>query len=273
MSKYEKNIITHIESVYSLLSPTEKTIADFFIHNQENTMDFSSKNISALLYVSEPSLSRFSKKCGYKGYREFLFYYKEWLNELNDKPVTDSNTRQVLNTYQELLDKSYTLVDEAQLNRLCEVLSSYRRIYVYGRGSSGLAGQEMKFRFMRIGVNIEAISDNHVMQMNSVLLDEHCAVIGISVSGKTQEVIDSLKAAKSAGSHVTLVTSHKNKEQPEYCDEVVLLAMRENLENGNVISPQFPILVMIDIFYSHFLKYDTKRKEMLHDYTLNILHK
>ena len=272
MHKYEKNIITHIESVYSLFSPTEKTIADFFIHNQQN-MDFSSKSISSFLYVSEPSLSRFAKKCGYKGYREFLFYYKEWLNELNNKPVTDSTTRQVLNTYQELLDKSYALVDEIQLNRLCEIFSSYKRIYVYGRGSSGLAGQEMKFRFMRIGVNIEAISDNHVMKMNSVLLDETCAVIGISVSGRTQEVIDSLKAAKSAGSSVILLTSHKNKEQPNYCDEVILLAMRETLENGNVISPQFPILVMIDIFYSHFLTYDTKRNEMLHDYTLNILQK
>ena len=272
MRKYEKNIITHIESVYSLLSPTEKTIADFFLHNQKR-IDFSSKNVSSLLYVSEPSLSRFAKKCGYKGYREFLFYYKEWLDELNEKPVTDSTTRQVLNTYQELLDKSYSLVDENQLNRLCEIFSSGKRIYVYGRGSSGLAAREMKLRFMRIGVNIEAISDNHVMKMNSVLLDNSCAVIGISVSGKTQEIVDSLKAAKSAGSDVILLTSHKNKEQADYCDEVILLALRENLESGNVISPQFPILVMIDIFYSHFLRYDTKRKEMLHDYTLNILQK
>lgn len=54
MRKYEKNIITHIESVYSLLSPTEKTIADFFLHNQKR-IDFSSKNVSSLLYVSEPS--------------------------------------------------------------------------------------------------------------------------------------------------------------------------------------------------------------------------
>lgn len=272
MHKYEKNIITHIESVFSLLSPTERTIADFFIHNQK-IMDFSSKNISSLLYVSEPSLSRFAKKCGYKGYREFLFYYKEWLNDLKSKPVTDSTTRQVLNTYQELLDKSYALVDESQLDRLCELFTTSDRIYVYGRGHSGLAAQEMKFRFMRIGVNIEAISDNHVMKMNSVLLDKNCTVIGISVSGKTQEVVDSLKAAKTSGSTVVLLTSHKNREQPAYCDEILLMAMRENLENGKAISPQFPIQVMIDIFYSHFLKYDTRKKEMLHDYTLNVLHK
>lgn len=42
----------------------------------------------------------------------------------------------------------------------------------------------MKLRFMRIGVNIEAITDEHIMKMNSVLLDGECGVIGISISGK-----------------------------------------------------------------------------------------
>lgn len=271
MPNYEKNIVPQIEAIYSSFSPIERVIADFFIRNQKQ-MDFSAKNISALLFVSEPSLSRFAKKCGYKGYREFLFYYKESLTAERSRPVTDSSTRQVLDTYQELLNKSYSLADEGQLNRLCEIFATQKRIYVYGKGSSGLAGQEMKFRFMRIGVNIEAISDNHVMKMNSVLLDETCAVVGISVSGKTPEVIDSLKAAKAAGATVILMTSHIEAEQSSFCDEIVLLALRENLENGKAISPQFPILVMLDIFYSHFLKYDTSRKETLHDYTINVLH-
>ena len=51
MEHYEKSIIPLIESVYANLTPLEKTIADFFIHNREE-MDFSSRNISQLLYVS-----------------------------------------------------------------------------------------------------------------------------------------------------------------------------------------------------------------------------
>ena len=76
------------------------------------------------------------------------------------------------------------------------MLSKKKRIYVYGKGSSGLAAMEMKFRFMRIGANIEAITDEHIMKMNSVLLDGDCAVIGISVSGKTEAVLESMKIAK-----------------------------------------------------------------------------
>ena len=68
MENYEKSVIPLIESIYANLTPLEKTIADFFIKNREE-MDFSSKCVSRRLYVSEASLSRFSKKCGFKGYR------------------------------------------------------------------------------------------------------------------------------------------------------------------------------------------------------------
>lgn len=72
MERYKKNIIPHIEAIYNSFTPLEKGIADFFISNKGEE-DLSSKNVSTHLYVSEASLSRFAKKCGYNGYREFIF--------------------------------------------------------------------------------------------------------------------------------------------------------------------------------------------------------
>ena len=65
---------------------------------------------------------------------------------------------------------------------------------------------------MRIGANIEAITDEHIMKMNSVLLDGDCAVIGISVSGKTEAVLESMKIAKKCGAKVILMTAHTGKK-------------------------------------------------------------
>lgn len=268
MNEYEKSIIPVIEAVYDSFTPLERNIANFFIHNTKK-LDFSSRNISGLLYVSEASLSRFSKKCGFRGYREFLFHYKQ--NFVEGKTVANDSTKQVLDTYQELLNKSYALVDEAQMERVSAHLSSHKRVYVYGKGSSGLVAQEMKLRFMRIGVNMEAVVDSHIMKMNSVLLDEECVVIGISISGRTEEVISSLKAAKARGAATILMTSHKEKSFTSYCDEILLIAVKEHLEKGKDISPQYPILIMIDIFFAYFLKSDKFQKEALHEFTLSSL--
>ena len=49
MSLNKHKIIPLIESYYHTFTPLERTIADFFIHNTEE-QDFSSRNISGLLY-------------------------------------------------------------------------------------------------------------------------------------------------------------------------------------------------------------------------------
>lgn len=269
MQAYEKNIIPHIESIYSSFTPLERTIADFFIHNEDKA-DLSAKSVAGRLYVSEASLSRFAQKCGYKGYREFLFYYEQSAAPASRSPAS-SQVKVVLNDYQELLNKSYSLLDEEQVERIATLISNKKRIYVYGKGSSGLVGMEMKLRFMRIGVNIEAITDGHIMRMNSVLLDEDCAVIGITISGRTEEVLESLKTAKRSRAKVILMTAHNEKIFHSFCDEVMLFAVKEHLEEGKAISPQFPILVMVDILYSRLLCLDESRRETLHDFTLEAL--
>lgn len=61
MEYYVKSVISIIESNYHKLTSAEKTVADFFIHNNQNT-DFSSSHIAELLYTSKATLSRFAKK-------------------------------------------------------------------------------------------------------------------------------------------------------------------------------------------------------------------
>ena len=241
MSLSKRKIIPLIESYYHTFTPLERTIADFFMHNTEEE-DLSSRHISGILYVSEASLSRFAQKCGFHGYREFIYEYKQSLTP-----------------------------DKAQIARITKLLVSRPRVYVYGRGSSGLVAQEMKLRFMRIGLNIEAVTDSHIMKVNSVILDESCLVIGISVSGQTADIISSLKAAHQRGAYTLLMTARQDKSYQEFCDETLIFASMEHLEYGNIISPQFPILLVLDVLYAHYLQIDRSKKEALHEYTIQTL--
>lgn len=112
MGYYVKSVIETIESNYENFTPTEKNIAEFFIHNDQKR-DFSGKKLAEELFVSEASLSRFAQKCGFRGYREFIYEYKQNFVEKQDE-ITN-NVSQVLETYQELLNKTYSLIDENQL--------------------------------------------------------------------------------------------------------------------------------------------------------------
>lgn len=268
MSYYRKTIVPNIEAHYKNLSAVEKNIADFFISNEED-MDFSSRHISSMLYVSEASLSRFAKKCGYKGYREFVFKYKESFGE-KDHQIT-GQMREVFDSYQELLNKSYNLADEAQLRRIAGKMSECRRVFVYGKGSSSLAAREMQFRFMRLGLDMDAVDETHMMRFHSTIVQEDCMAIGISISGRTEEVMECLKQAHRQGAYTVLLTANDRPEYSEFCEEVVCLAAKKNLDFGNIISPQYPILVMTDILYGYYLEIDSSVKQARHDNSVMLL--
>ena len=268
MEYYVKSVVPMIESNYDNFTMVEKTIADFFIQNRKK-MDFSAKSISEKLYVSEASLSRFAKKCGYRGYREFVYQYEETFVEKQESMT--GNTRMVLNAYQELLNKTYSLVDEAQIARIGRYLNQSGRVFVCGRGSSGLTAEEMELRFMRIGVDIDSIKDTDLMRMQAVFQDSNSLVFGISISGEKEDVLYLLREAHRRGAKTVILTAKNRGIFEEFCDEIVLLPSLRHLNHGNVISPQFPILVMLDIMYSYYVGQDKFAKELLHYNTLGAL--
>ncbi|MFI3226127.1 MAG: MurR/RpiR family transcriptional regulator [Clostridia bacterium] len=261
-------IIEIIAKNYKNLTKTEMVVADYFIKNRIKE-DFSSRKITAKLFVSESTLSRFAQKCGFHGYREFVYRYEE--NFIENADEFSTNIEHVLNSYNELL-RQVQSIDEKQIERFIEMLDNAEHVLVIGVGSSGLSAYEMKNRFMRLGVRMESVSDVDEMRMKSVFQDEKCLMIGISLSGEKKEVLFSLEQAKANGAKTVIITSNKMQEYG-YCDEKIICPAFSNLAQGNMISPQFPILVIVDIFYNYFIARQTnanERKE-LHKKTVEVL--
>ena len=141
MNNYIKSIVPIVEAKYDSFTNVEKNIADFFLKNQRK-IDFSAQNVAKEIFVSEASLSRFAKKCGFHGYREFIYQYEKTFTQKSE--IVTNSTRMVLNTYQELLNRTYSLMDEAQIARVVKYLFETERVVACGKGSSGLAASNGK---------------------------------------------------------------------------------------------------------------------------------
>lgn len=200
--------------------------------------------------MSKASLVRFAQKCGYHGYKEFIYQYEDSLIEKQES-IT-GNTRMVLNAYQELLNKTYSLVDETQVGRIIIYLNQAERVFVCGKGSSGLSAREMELRFMRIGLRIDSLTDTDMMRMQAVFQDKKSLVVGFSISGEREDVIYLLREAYKKGAKTILFTAKSKDSFKKYCSEVVLIPSLRHLNHGNVISPQFPILIILDIIYAYY---------------------
>ena len=271
MVYYENETKQKMSNSYGDMTPVERSIADFFLSNAEK-MDFSSKNISKRLYVSEAALSLFAKKCGYKGYRELIFSYEKDLESEVPKENTErdvsSFTKKIRGSYASLLNESFNLLKEKQIRKVTAMLDTAKKICVYGMGSSGFVAKEFQLRFMRIGLTVEAFTDSQMMQMNAALADSETLVIGLSLSGRTKEVNHAVRLAKKKGAAVVYLTANEHPEVEDCCDELVQTAYMKNLDTGTRISPQITLLVMLDVIYSYYFSSDTYYKVKKYKQTL-----
>ncbi len=159
-------------------------------------------------------------------------------------------------------EQTQDLIDEEQLERVAQLIDDAERVYFFGTGSSGLIAREMKLRFMRLGVVCEALTDQDGFAWTTSIMDENCLVLGFSLSGTTQSVLDSLLDAKEMGAKTILFTSAPNKNSQAYT-ETVLVASHSQSSYIQRISAQLPMLILIDLIYAYFLEINRDSKEKI----------
>ncbi len=260
----QQNILAIIESHLDKMTDLEQRIGHYFLDQNSIQKDLSSLQVAQTLHISQAALTRFAKKCGFKGYREFNFQYLQDLQKAQTESdnMQSSLSRHVLYNYNQIHQQTKELIDEEKLERVAQIIEEADRVYFFGTGSSGLVARDMKLRFMRLGVVCEALTDQDGFAWTTSILDKNCLVIGFSLSGQTQSIIDSLIDAKNMGAKTILVTGQPEKIQEDFT-EVVPVALQSKPEFILRISAQFPMLLMIDLIYAFFLEINREKKERI----------
>ena len=257
------DIATIIDLHFEELTELEQEIARYFLQAETIQDDLSSQQVTQKLHISQAALTRFAKKCGFTGYREFVFQYQHQANKQDTHSHQHSPlTKRVLRSYTIMREQTQDLIDEEQLERVAQLIDDAERVYFFGTGSSGLIAREMKLRFMRLGVVCEALTDQDGFAWTTSIMDENCLVLGFSLSGTTQSVLDSLLDAKEMGAKTILFTSAPNKNSQAYT-ETVLVASHSQSSYIQRISAQLPMLILIDLIYAYFLEINRESKEKI----------
>lgn len=257
------DIATIIDLHFEELTELEQEIARYFLQTETIQDDLSSQQVTQKLHISQAALTRFAKKCGFTGYREFVFQYQHQASKQDTHSHKHSPlTKRVLRSYSIMREHTQDLIDEAQLERVAQLIDDAERVYFFGTGSSGLIAREMKLRFMRLGVVCEALTDQDGFAWTTSIMDENCLVLGFSLSGTTQSVLDSLLDAKDMGAKTILFTSSPSKDCQAYT-ETVLVASHSQSSYIQRISAQLPMLFLTDLIYAYFLEINRESKEKI----------
>ncbi len=240
----------HIRDVYEQLTTVERSIAAYFLGNEEQR-DFCQRSVANLLYVSEASLSRFAQKCQYKGYREFVWHYEHDLARraaLAGDPAAPLHRLRDDCQYQ--LEQALANADIDQLRHLALQLEQARRIYVFGTGYAGLAAREFELRFLHLGLSVQAITSIEDMPLRAALAAEDEVVVGMTLGECLPELEEALTLARERGAFTLLVSTDSGFAERVTADECIVLGGGRKAGHGIERSPQLPLLLITDALYA-----------------------
>ena len=258
--KQDQDLRMIIASHETELTDMERDIAHYFLSSEARQHSLSSSRVTKLLHVSKAALTRFSQKCGFTGYREFVYHFNEEAKEQQHEEEHDELTLSVLQRYHHVSNVTENFVKDPQLEHVADLIDQADRVYYFGIGSSSLVAREMKLRLMRLGVAGEVVTDQDGFTWTTSILDSSCLVLGFSLSGKTNAITDSLVKAKENGAKTVLVTANPACVHHDFTEVVPAAPLPSNTYIDR-ISAVLPLLIVVDLIYTHFLSKNRDEKE------------
>lgn len=256
------DILCEIQRIYNSFSDKEKAIADYIMQYGDNIKNINITDLAKEIGTSGATITRFAKKIGCDSFVNM----KIMLGSNKAEKIIEKDEDEIFSYayqyYNEVIERTKMLIDKEAIFKVVSELKKARNIYIYGVGSSGLTGKEMMQRLLRMGFNVHCISDSHMMIINSSIITKDDLIIGLSISGETQEVVHSIRKAKENGAKTVCITSFEGSTISKYSDLKFIVYNPKFVDRKNFINSQFSAMYLLDLISMALLKDEELSKKM-----------
>lgn len=240
------DVLCEIQKRYSSFSDKEKSIANYILQQSENINNINITELAKITGTSGATITRFCKKIECDSFMDM----KIKLSSLkkNDEDIEEEGIlSDVYSYYNKVIERTKHSISYDQILQVVKEIKKANKIYIYGVGSSGLTATEMMQRLLRMGFNVSSITDSHMMIINSSIVSKEDLVIGISISGTTEEVINSLRISKSNGCKIVSITGFEESLITKLGDINLIVYNTLFVDNKRFINTQFATMYIIDL--------------------------
>ncbi|ASW44353.1 MurR/RpiR family transcriptional regulator [Clostridium isatidis] len=255
------DILCEIQNKYTQFSEKEKAIADYILQYGDKIKNINITDLAKEIGTSGATITRFSKKIGCDNFVDMKIKLSSTGSE-SAQNEEEGIFSYVYKYYNEVIEKTKLIIDKDSIFKVVNEIKKAKHIYIYGVGSSGLTGEEMMQRLLRMGFNVHSITDSHMMIINSSIVSMGDLIIGISISGETEELIQALRLSKKRGAKIVGMTSFKDSMVSKLSDIELIVYNPKFVDKNKFINSQFSVMYIIDLI-SMVLLEDHKLNEKM----------
>jgi len=252
-------MLERIEQNRKSLSAAEGRVADWVLSNPHRVVALPLAQIAAAIDVSEPTVVRFCRSLGSKGFSDFKVRVAQDLASgaatvhADVRPGDDANDilAKVMGCSIRELSSVQRSLDARRIEEAVAALTGAECIDFYGVGASGIVVEDAQNKFFRLGTPCCAYRDAPTLLQAAAIADARHAVIAVSRTGESLPVIEACLRAARNGARIIAVTSPMSPLAAA-AHVAILLDVREDTNVYTPMSSRLAQLAVLDVIQVAF---------------------
>ncbi|MCA1771509.1 MAG: MurR/RpiR family transcriptional regulator [Halomonas sp.] len=235
------------------LNRSERKVANVIIDDPAAATSLSIASLAQAASVSEPTVNRFCRNFGAKGYPDFKIKLAQSLaggtpyvtRAVEPGDSATQYTQKIFGATIAALDEAQREVDMGAVERMVDYLTQAKQIHFFGLGASGAVAQDAQHKFFRFNLPVMVHIDVLMQRMIAAACHTGDVVVIISYTGRTRELVDIARVARESGAVVLGITAPNSPLALE-CTATLEVATPEDTDHYMPMTSRVIQLTLID---------------------------
>ncbi|MBT2771438.1 MurR/RpiR family transcriptional regulator [Halomonas sp. ISL-60] len=235
------------------LNRSERKVANVILEDPTVATSLSIASLAQAASVSEPTVNRFCRNFGAKGYPDFKIKLAQSLaggtpyvtRAVEPGDSATQYTHKIFGATIAALDEAQREIDMGAVERMVDYLTQAKQIHIFGLGASGAVAQDAQHKFFRFNLPVMAYIDVLMQRMVAAACHTGDVVVIISYTGRTRELVDIARLARDAGAVVLGITA-PNSPLASECTATLEVATPEDTDHYMPMTSRVIQLTLID---------------------------
>lgn len=253
------NLLETIQNKYSEFSKSERKVADVILAAPQDAIHRSIAQLALAAEVSEPTVNRFSRRLGAKGYPDFKLILAQSLvkgtpfvnRHVHQDDALEDYTNKIFDSTMAALNITRRELNLVNLEKAIQALTAARQITFFGLGASAAVANDAHNKFLRFDTPVMFSDDILMQQMIALNAQANQVVIFFSHTGRTKSLCEVAHIAREAGATVIGVTADHSPLAQE-CSIVLSTQVPEDTDVYMPMASRIAQLVVIDVLITGF---------------------
>ena len=225
------------------LTRSGRTVAEYLVQHAAEAQYLSISSLARECNVAEATVFRFCRSLGFEGYHEMRIALAQanatgaMVNqrELDPEASTATLCEHASGLFMTAINGTQNALSPEAVDQAAKMLHEAHQVFCLGQGGSMLLANDLCARFAGISNKFRTAGDNHLQIMAAGLMTEADVVLFISYSGATRDMLETLRAAKTSGAKIILITHYEDSPGAKLADVVLLCgAQGSPLDSGSI---------------------------------------